>query len=84
MSGTGVALLGLLLLLSLVTNLQGGGGQTMHQDKHRLTVRTLFTLGRAQKRQDPCYVARTTDDCTGTQVCCTPPGENTGNCQEKC
>nr|ALM87490.1 Conotoxin [Conus betulinus] len=84
MPGSGVALLAFLLLLSLVTNLQGGGeGQTMYQDKHRQTMRKLSTLGRKLKRNDPCELdSPVGDDCTGTQICCTPPGSLSGECKE--
>nr|UMA83595.1 conotoxin precursor Cver03 [Conus judaeus] len=83
MSGSGVALITFLLLLSLMTNLQGGGeGQRMHQDKHRQTARKLFTLGRKVKRNDPCELDSPYDDCTGTQICCTQPGSMSGECKE--
>nr|DAZ86305.1 TPA_inf: conotoxin precursor Cver03 [Conus ebraeus] len=82
MSGTGVALLAFLLLLSLATNLQGEGeGQTMHQNKRQQTMKKLLTMGRKQKR-DICELDNPIDDCTGTQICCTPPGVMTGECKE--
>uniref|UniRef100_A0A0K8TTL1 Conopeptide n=1 Tax=Conus lenavati TaxID=1519839 RepID=A0A0K8TTL1_CONLV len=83
MSRSGVALLVFLLLLSLVTNLQGGGeGQTMHQNKHRQTVRKLMTLRRTQKRNACELDSSTGDDCTGTQICCNEPGSMSGECKE--
>nr|DAZ86306.1 TPA_inf: conotoxin precursor Cver03 [Conus ebraeus] len=84
MSGTGVALLAFLLLLSLATTLQGRGeGQTMYQDKQRQTGRKLFALGRKMKRNDPCSLLDG-DDCTGTLTCCADSGSMTGECKESC
>uniref|UniRef100_W4VRY8 O3_Vc1 prepropeptide n=1 Tax=Conus victoriae TaxID=319920 RepID=W4VRY8_CONVC len=54
MSGLGIMLLALLLLVSLETSLQGGGeGQAMHRDKNQQGRRRILLRRALQKSRKP-------------------------------